>query len=85
MAYTNEKLSDIYDKTGGYCACCNKKLAFSNYGFNGGPDAKGRWEVAHRRARARGGSDGFGNLWPMCLSCNRGMGVVHAERYCRPR
>jgi hypothetical protein len=82
MAYTHDQLSEIYDKTNGYCACCSKKLSFSNYGLQGGPYAKGRWEVAHRRARARGGSNRISNLWPMCLECNRGMGIVDANRYC---
>ena len=82
MAYSQDDLSDIYDKTGGYCACCEKKLAFTNYGFQGGADAKGRWEVAHRRARSRGGSDRMPNLWPMCVDCNRSMGIIHADRFC---
>ena len=83
MAYSNELLRDIYDKTSGYCACCGKKLAYTNYGYSNGPHAKGRWEVAHRRSRATGGSDGYTNLWPMCVSCNRGMGAAHADAYCR--
>lgn len=83
MAYTEDDLDYIYYKTRGYCACCGMKLARTNYGLNGGPDAKGRWEVAHRRARARGGSDRFDNLWPMCIPCNRGMGSVDADAWCR--
>jgi len=83
MAYAQDDLREIYDKTGGYCACCEKKLSFTNYGLQGGPDAKGRWEVAHRRAQSRGGGDGMANLWPMCIGCNRSMGVVDADRFCR--
>jgi len=82
MAYSNDDLNDIYDKTGGRCACCGKKLAFINYGLGGGARAKGRWEVAHGRPRALGGSDGFRNLWPMCVDCNRSMGAVHAGAFC---
>lgn len=83
MAYTNEKLRFIYDKSNGNCACCRKKLAFTNYGSRGGP--RGRWEVAHGKSRANGGSDGVSNLWPMCLPCNRGMGTADAARWCGAR
>jgi len=83
MAYTDETLRNIYYKTSGYCACCRKKLALTNYGYRGGRFAKGRWEVAHGTARASGGSDDFANLWAMCLPCNRGMGAVDANRWCR--
>jgi hypothetical protein len=40
MAYSDEELSYIYDKTNGYCNHCGKKLAFSNYGVLG---ARGAW------------------------------------------
>ena len=79
MSYSNHILIFIYNKTNGYCACCRKKLALSNYARYG---ERAAWEVAHRRARARGGGDGINNLWAMCIPCNRGMGTVDADRWC---
>jgi len=57
----------IYDRTGGRCHLCDKKLAFKNYGS---PGARAAWNVDHSRARARGGSDRLSNLLPACISCN---------------
>ena len=79
MAYTQDELSDIYEKTGGYCACCGKKLAFTNYGLQGGANAKARWEVAHRRARSRGGSDA--DAQPLAHVCR--LQPRHGHRACR--
>lgn len=81
-SYSVEILRLIYNKTKGYCACCAKKLAFTNYGLRGGSGARARWEVAHGKARANGGSDHFANLWAMCVPCNRGMGTANASRWC---
>jgi len=68
MAYTDEQLSDIFDRSGGDCHLCGKRLAFRNYGCRG---AKAAWEVDHSNARANGGSHRQGNLRPACISCNR--------------
>ena len=68
MPYSDELLSEIYDKTSGYCHLCGKKLAFRNYGNAG---SKGAWEVEHSMARANGGSDGLNNLYSACIPCNR--------------
>ncbi len=68
MAYTDETLSAIYDRTSGYCHICGKKLAFTNYGK---PGARGAWEVEHSVARANGGTDRLNNLYAACIPCNR--------------
>ncbi len=68
MAWTDDELNDIYDKTGGYCRYCRKKLSFSNYGR---PGEKGAWEVDHSIPRVRGGTDHLNNLVPACIECNR--------------
>lgn len=68
MGYDDWFLSEIYDKTGGYCRYCGKKLAWSNYGIIG---AKAAWEVDHGIPLSRGGSDYFRNLWTACIGCNR--------------
>ncbi len=70
MYYSEEDLNDIYDSTGGRCyySNCRKRLSWKNYGIFG---ARGAWEVDHRRARSRGGSDSFINLVPACIECNR--------------
>jgi len=68
MAYTNEHLNNIYDRTNGKCHLCHKKLAFTNYAR---PGARGAWEVEHSRPRACGGTNRRCNLYPACISCNR--------------
>lgn len=68
MVYTSEELNSIYDKTGGYCNICGKKLAFSNYGRFG---EKGAWEVDHSNPVSNGGSNYYRNLYPVCIPCNR--------------
>src|SRR5436190_23772164 len=68
MAFDNERLSDIYDRTCGHCHTCGKKVAWSNYTNFG---ARGAWEVEHSSPRARGGTDRLSNLYPACISCNR--------------
>jgi 5-methylcytosine-specific restriction endonuclease McrA len=80
MAYTKQQLRDIYWKTDGFCKCCRTRIVYNNYGRRG--EARGRWEVAHETARAVGGSSDSSNLFAMCLSCNRKMGIKHAKKYC---
>lgn len=76
MAYDNEKLNIIYDKTDGYCHICHKKLSFSNYGSNG---SKGSWHVEHSIPRAKGGTDHLNNLYPACIKCNMEKGTAHTK------
>jgi HNH endonuclease len=68
MAYTDEKLNDIFDRTSGYCHICHKKLAFINYGLVG---KRGAWEVEHSNPKAKGGTSRLNNLYPAHISCNR--------------
>ena len=74
MAYSDEQLNHIYDKTNGYCYHCGKKLAFSNYGIL---YAKGAWEVDHSKSRKAGGTDYLRNLLPSCIPSNRRKGSLH--------
>lgn len=68
VTFTEDQLNDIYDRSGGKCHLCLKRLAFRNYGR---PGERAAWEVDHSRARARGGGDRLSNLRPACISCNR--------------
>jgi len=68
MAYNEYELNYIYDKTGGRCWHCDKKLSFQNYGK---PGEKGAWEVDHSIPLSRGGTDHLNNLVPACIECNR--------------
>lgn len=68
MAYSDEQLNRIYDRTNGYCHLCSKKLSFINYASYG---ARGAWEVDHSKPRARGGTNHGNNLYAACISCNR--------------
>lgn len=69
-----ERVNRIYDKTGGYCHLCNKKLSRTNYGVHG---AKGSWHVDHSKAKANGGTHHLNNLFPACISCNIEKGTLH--------
>ncbi len=71
MAFDDDTLERIYERTDGRCHICRKKLAFSNYGRHG---RRGAWEVDHSKARNRGGSDHGNNLFAACTSCNRSKG-----------
>lgn len=73
MGYTNDELNYVYDKTGGYCHYCGKKLAWKNYGQVGERCA---WEVDHSVPKVLGGTDYLRNLWPACISCNRSKGTM---------
>lgn len=73
MAYSNELLNKIYDRTDGYCHLCGKKLSFVNYGKCG---RKGVWQVEHSRAKANGGTNHPNNLFAACTRCNQEKGIV---------
>jgi 5-methylcytosine-specific restriction endonuclease McrA len=80
MGYDDELLSEIYDKTNGYCRYCGKKLAWRNYGILG---ARATWEVDHGIPLSRGGSDYFRNLWSACIECNREKGDMTTREFRR--
>ncbi len=68
MAYSDDVLNRIYDRTDGYCHLCCKKLSFSNYARYG---SRGAWEVEHSVPLSKGGTNHLNNLYPACISCNR--------------
>lgn len=72
MAFNEEELNRIYERTSGRCHICHKKLAFKNYGKVG---ARAAWEVEHSNPQAKGGSNRLNNLYPACISCNRSKGA----------
>ena len=78
MGFSEEQLNDIYDKTGGYCEYCRKKIAFVNYGM---VDERGAWEVDHSNPKSRGGPDYLRNLFPACIECNRDKGDRTGQAY----
>lgn len=78
MGFTDDELSEIYDKSDGYCRYCGKKLAFTNYGRLG---ERGAWEVDHSVPRSRGGTDYLRNLVPACVDCNRDKGPRTGKSY----
>ena len=71
MAYADEFLTSIMDRTDGRCHLCGKRLRFSAYGLS---RESGCWEVEHSRAQALGGGTWLGNLYAACISCNRSKG-----------
>ncbi len=73
MAYARKELKRIYDRTGGYCHICHKKLSFENYGSYGDRCA---WHIEHSKAQANGGTHHGNNLYAACISCNLEKGTV---------
>jgi 5-methylcytosine-specific restriction endonuclease McrA len=67
----------VFEKTHGKCYMCGKQLSFWNR-KNG---ERGAWEVGHKIARAKGGSDLVRNLVPLCWACNRKVGTLGVEYY----
>lgn len=76
MAFDNDKLNKIYDKTDGNCHICHRTLSFSNYGIHG---AKGAWHVEHSVPKAKGGTDHLNNLYAACIKCNLDKGTSHTK------
>jgi len=60
MAYTDDELSLIFDRTDGHCHVCWRKLCFANYSRL---SRRGAWEVEHSNPRLNGGSDRLCNLY----------------------
>ena len=73
MAYTDEQLSAIFDRTDGHCHICGTKLCFTNYN---NPGRRGAWEVEHSNPRCNGGTDRLCNLYAAHISCNREKGTM---------
>ena len=78
MQYTDDELNYIYDKNGGRCWHCGKKLSFTNYGQVA---ERGAWEVDHSIPLARGGTDHLNNLVPACIECNRSKGDLTSREF----
>lgn len=54
MPFSDETVNAVYNKTGGYCYYCGKKLSFVNYGKNGN---HGSWHIDHSKPKSKGGTD----------------------------
>jgi hypothetical protein len=63
MAFSDDKLNRIYDRTDGCCHLCGKKHSFCNYNST--------WEVEHSIPKLNGGTNHSNNLYVGCISCNR--------------
>jgi hypothetical protein len=79
MGYSDERLTQIYDKTSGKCHICCGKLAFRNYALFGG---RGAWEVEHSIPKALGGTEHLNNLYAAHIYCNRNK-RIYSTRSCR--
>ena len=74
MAYDDDRLDAIFDRTDGHCHICGKRLSRWNYASFG---SRGAWEVEHSVARARGGHHHhLNNLYAACITCNRRKGAL---------
>ena len=82
--WNDRQLSRIYDKTGGYCYHCGKKIVWVNYGRRD-KGVRGGWEVDHSRPKNRGGSDHMTNLVPSCWKCNSQKGDMTSAEFRKVR
>jgi len=78
LPWSEDDLNYIYDKTGGYCYYCGKKIDWSNYGAHG---EKGAWTVDHMLPVSRGGTDHMNNLVPACIPCNSSKGDLRPREF----
>ncbi len=76
----DDTIRNVYDKTGGYCRYCGKKIAYVNYGDL---SSRGSWEIEHSNPVSLGGTDYFRNLWPACPECNRAKGTMTGPQFLR--
>ncbi len=67
MAYTEDDVNWVYDRTGGRCLYCGMALSFKNYGAVG---AHGAWEIDHFVPLASRGADQPYNWVAACVGCN---------------
>lgn len=67
MAYSADDINWVYDRTGGRCLYCGKRLSFHNYGVVG---THGAWEVDHFIPLASNGAHQHYNLVAACVGCN---------------
>lgn len=73
MAYSDEELTVIFDRTDGKCHICGDRLAFRNYAKPN--SAWGAWEVEHSNPKAKGGTNRRNNLYAAHITCNRSKGA----------
>lgn len=67
MAYSDDDLNWVYDRTGGRCFYCRISLSFANYGAVG---KRGAWEVDHFVPVVSNGAHQPYNWVPACVDCN---------------
>ena len=66
MAFSNEVKEKAWERAGGHCETCDKKLGHGNH-------FKGQWgayETHHIKPVSKGGSDNLGNSKVVCLPCH---------------
>lgn len=68
MAYDQETLRRIFERTDGDCHLCCGRLCFNNYANYG---SRGAWEVEHSVPLSQGGTNRLNNLYAAHISCNR--------------
>lgn len=66
---TKETRRQVYDKCGGSCAYCGRKIEIRDM------------QVDHIVPKRQGGNDFFGNLNPSCRRCNHYKRAYRLDRY----
>ena len=67
MAFPESVIERAWQRSGGECEVCNKKL--SRYNHNEGE--WGAWEAHHITPQSKGGDDSLSNCKILCLDCHK--------------
>jgi len=70
MTFSADTVKKAWDRQGGRCAVCNKKLVWSNRTKG----KRGSWQPHHRKPRKDGGTDTLGNCVLLCTNCHLKVG-----------
>jgi hypothetical protein len=71
MKFSDDQLTQVFEKQDGKCHLCGDKICFHMYGRR---TAQG-WQVDHSKAQARGGTHHLNNLQPAHHDCNNYKGI----------
>jgi 5-methylcytosine-specific restriction endonuclease McrA len=78
MAYTDEEIKWIYDRTDGRCIYCGTRLVFDNYSLLA---AQGAWDVNYFIPKLNNGERSRENWVPACITCDTVKGECFPWEY----
>jgi 5-methylcytosine-specific restriction endonuclease McrA len=69
MMFSDNQLTEIFNRTKGHCHFCGDPLVFDSYGK--ADQTEGAWEIDHVIQKGKGGSKDASNCLAACIKCNR--------------